>query len=196
MIAQEQIRQYLEALAEQYPDVVIGRLGKGSVVQRGKGLSYEIDDPDIDRRLGDFPEDAVPYGPIHRTLRSALYHQGVILRPYDGSSRIPFSRAYNAGIGECLEKAILVQLSAQRGRDAFLLIGCLAEDGEVGVGSHAFNVVFMDGKPFLVDAQNPLTEDSEGRITHPYIAPIQGIDGEYEEFIVPEEWKQGRTYSL
>lgn len=87
-------------------------------------------------------------------------------------------------------------MSAQRGRDAFLINGCLAEDGEVGAGPHAYNIVFKDGKPFLIDTQNPLARDSNGKVTHPYIAPILGVDGEYGEFVVPEEWKQGRTYSI
>lgn|SRR3989338_8015949 len=95
-----------------------------------------------------------------------------------------------------VEKAILVQLSAQRGREAFLINGCFAEDDDVGVGSHAYNVVFKDEQPFLIDAQNPLAKDPTGKITHPYIAPILGIEKCYGDFVVPQEWKQGRTYSI
>ena len=193
MITETELRPYLEALAEQHPKQVMGRLDRGSKVQKSWGLTYEIDDSDIDRRLGDFPEGAVPYGPIHRALKNS---QGEIMAVFNGSSEAPFSRAYEAGVGECLEKAILVQLSAQRGREAFLINGCLAEDDDVGVGSHAYNVVFKDGKSFLVDTQNPLAKDSTGKITHPYLAPILGIEEGYGDFVVPQEWKQGRTYSI
>jgi hypothetical protein len=193
MIEQEQTRRYLEALADERPDIVIARLDVGSVIRKSMGLSYEIDDSDIDRTLGEFPEGAVPYGLIHMALRSS---QSGILKLYDGSSRIPFSQAVNAGVGECLEKAALVQLSAQRGGMTFLITGCLGEDGQVGVSPHAYNVVFREGTPFLVDAQNPLAKNPEGNVTHPYIAPILGIGEDYGEFIVPQEWRQGRAYSI
>ena len=82
----------------------------------------------------------------------------------------------------------------EKHRDSFLINGVLAQDSEVGVDYHAFNIVFKDGKPFLVDAQNPLAKESTGKVTHPYIAPILGIEN--GDFIVPNEWRQGRTYSL
>ena len=192
MTAENDLKSYLEALAERHPTSVIGRLDRGSKVQKSLGLSYEIDDPDIDRKLGDFPEGAVPHGLIHKVLRTS---QGEILAMFKGLFEVPFSRAYEAGLGECLEKAILVQLSAQRARDAFLINGYFAEDDDIVIGSHAYNIVFKDGKPFLLDAQNPLAKDSTGKITHPYIAPIIGIDKEYA-FMVPQEWRQGRTYSI
>ncbi|MBI4154122.1 hypothetical protein HY501_02200 [Candidatus Woesearchaeota archaeon] len=192
MIAKNELKPYLEALAEQLPNSVTRRLKRGSRVQKSWGLSYEIDDINIDKRLGDFPEGTVPYGPIHRSLKSS---QGEIMAVFRGSSEAPFSRAYAAGVGECLEKAILVQLSAQRGRDAFLILGCLTEeDGLAGV--HAYNVIFKDGQAFLVDTQNPLAKDPSGKITHAYIAPILGIEESYGDFVVPREWKQRRTYSI
>lgn len=187
-----ELASYLETLSDKYPRQVIGRLDRETKVQKSIGLTYIIDDVDIDKKLGEFPEGAVPYGPIHRTLRNS---QREIMDLFNGSAEIPFSRAYEAGIGECLEKAILVQLSAQRGRNALLINGSLTKDDDFA-GAHAYNVVFNDGKPFLVDAQNPLAIDSTGKITHPYIAPIFGIEGDYGDFVVPEGWKQGRTYSI
>ncbi len=192
MIAKNDLKPYLEALAKQEPKSVIGRLDKGSKVQKSWGLFYEINDPNIDRRLGDFPEGVVPYGLIHRVLKSS---RGEIMEVFNGSPEAPFSKAYEAGVGECLEKAILVQLSAQRGREAFLINGYLTEDDDVGT-AHAYNIVFKDGKAFLVDAQNPLAKDSTDKITHPYIAPILGIEEDSGDFMVPQEWRQGRTYSI
>lgn len=105
MITENELRPYLEFLARQHPKYVIGRLDRGGKVQKSLELSYEIDDPNIDRKLGDFTEGAVPYSLIDRTLTNS---QGKILELFGGSSEIPFSRAYEAGVGECLEKAILV----------------------------------------------------------------------------------------
>jgi hypothetical protein len=193
MISENELKPCLESLASQHPKHVTQRLAKGSKVEKSWGLAYEIDDPNLDKRLGDFPEGAVPYTIIHGALKNSL---GGILAVFGGSPEAPFSRAYEAGVGECLEKAILVQLSAQRGRDAFLIHGWFVEDDDVCLGSHAYNVVFKDGKPFLIDAQNPLV-NSEGK-SRPYIAPILGINEEHGEFefVVPQEWKQGRTYLI
>ncbi len=194
MIESGEIKQYLKEFAETYPNLVTERLIRGSKVKKSSGLEYEIDDCDIDKKLGSFPDGAVPYGPIHKHLKGSMSE---ILKLFNGNSVIPFSKTYELGVGECLEKAILVQLSAQRDREAFLIIGALSQDENVGVDCHAYNVVFKDEKPFLVDAENPVNKYSSGKIILPYIAPISGIMNErYPEFEVPEEWKFGRAYLL
>lgn len=190
MIDENRLKLYLEELAEQYPSSVIRRLERGSRVQKSLGLFYEIDDSNIDKCLGDFPGDTLPYGPIHRSLRNS---QIDIINLCKSSSVIPFSKLFNEGLGECLEKAILVQLFSQRVGDSFLICGCLTEDDST---HHAYNIIFKNGKPFLVDAQNPLAKDSNGKIKHPYIAPVFGAEGNDVDFIVPPEWKCGRTYSI
>ncbi len=180
-------------MAEEHPKSVIANLSKGSKVQKSWGLYYEIDDVEIDKNLGEFPKGAVPYGPIYRTLKNSKKE---IMEEFNENSKIPFSKVYNKGIGECLEKSILVQLAVQRGREGFLVNGCLAIEDEVGVSHHAYNIVFKDKKLFLIDVQNPLRVDSTGKVIHPYIAPILGINEDYGEFLVPEEWKQKRIYSI
>jgi hypothetical protein len=47
-----------------------------------------------------------------------------------------------------------------------------------------------------VDVKNPLIIDPEGKVTHPYIAPITGITEKYGGIKVPGEWVQERLYSL
>lgn len=192
MITSENLIQYLEDLAGQHPNKIIAKLTKGSKVQKSSGLSYEIDDPEIDRRLGDFPEGTLPYGPIHRALRDS---PSGIWSLFNGQFEAPFSRAYESGFGECLEKAILVQLAAQRSGPSFLIKGSLAVNGQY-VESHGYNLIFKNKIPLLVDVQNPLAKNKNGEITNPYIAPILGIDGINGDFIVPPEWKQERTYSI
>lgn len=191
MIKQEKIYEYLQEITASHPHIAIARINKSDMVRKSMGLEYEIDDIDIDKNLGDFPEGAIPYGPIHRELESS---PGRIMRLFGNRSRIPFSQAYNSKVGECLEKAILVQLAGQRNRATFLIHGALAQDNEVGVELHAYNILFKNGSPFLIDAQNPLGKDSSGNITHPYIAPVIGIEN--GDFKFADEWRQGRTYSL
>ena len=99
-------------------------------------LSYKIDDVDLDRKLRNFPENVIPYSPIHRTLEPSLKR---IREIFNDSSEVPFSRAYEARVGECLEKAILVQLSAQKFREAFLINGCLVRNNAEPL---AYNIIF------------------------------------------------------
>jgi len=188
------IKTKLEEIAENQPELVIAKLTNGDLVNKSMGLIYEIDDQNIDRKLGTFPKGLIPYSLIYKKLRS---QRSEIQRLFDNSTTIPFSKAYEAGVGESLEKAILVQLSAQRGRTAFLINGFLEEDGEVGAMPQAFNIVFKGDNAFLLDLHNSSIDlYSTNTHTRPYIAPILNIDEEYGTFIVPNDWKQRRTYSL
>jgi hypothetical protein len=192
MIAERSLKECLWDWAEEYPGTVVGSLKKGDKVRKSAGFSYIVDDVDIDRVLGRFPDGAIPYGPINRALRDSGKE---IYDLFKDSNEVPFSRAFNRGVGVCVEKAILVQLSAQRDRESFLVNGCLEENGP-GASWHGFNVVFRDGDAFLVDAHNPLSVNSDGLVVKPYIAPIFDIDNGYGEFIVPSEWRCGRRYSV
>lgn len=192
MIKQEEIKQYLETLSLTHPNIVSSKLNKGDLVKKSfGGASYEIDDPEIYKKLGDFPEGAVPYGPINRKLSSL---KDPIIHLFMKDSIVPFSKAYEMEIGECLEKSILVQLAAQGKKDSYLIRGCLGIDTDIGVGFHAYNIIFKDNAPFLIDCELPIAKGASGNITHPYIAPVLEI--KEGEIIVPEEWKQNRTYSL
>ncbi len=187
------IKQYLEQFAHERPDTVMAKLNPGDTVRKSAGLEYEIDDVAIYKRLGDFQAGAVPYGKIYHALEPS---KGKIIQSFKNSNKLPYSEIFEKGIGECLEKAILVQLAAQTGRDAFLINGLLGmeENGIEPIDWHAYNIVFKEGKPYLIDTQNPLRVDETGKVTHPYIAPVLGIsEGEFQ---VPPEWKQGRTYAL
>jgi hypothetical protein len=190
MINEKELKQYLRNLGKKYPQQVIDKLDVGSKVEKSLKLTYEIDNPNIDKNLGNFPKGADPYEAINKSLKNS---KSEIIKAFNGAREIPFSKIYGLGIGQCLEKAILVQLAAQRGRDSFLINGYLGEGGPIDC-PHSYNVVFKDEKSFLIDTHNPL-KDSNGKM-QPYIAPILGIEGDYCDFIVPEEWKQGRNYSI
>ena len=186
-------REYLLEISKKFPNQLIENLILGSKIQKSWGLYYEIDNPDIDKKLGVFPNGAVPYGPIYRHLKDSKKE---IMEMFNQTSKIPFSKVYNKRIGECVEKSILVQLGIQRGEGGFIVNGCLEIAGEIGASPHAYNIVFRDKKPFLIDVQNPLRVDSIGKVTHPYIAPILDISENYGEFLVPKEWKQERSYCI
>ena len=148
--------------------------------------------------MDDFPGGVIPYGPIHRALVSSSGRIYQLFKQYgskrSGKTVLPISKAVEAGVGECLEKAVLAQLASQRGRESFLVNGVLGEDGEIGVGYHAFNVILRDGKLHIVDVQNPLHKDETGRVW-PYAVPVFGINS-LGEFQVPNDQRHGRTYAL
>ncbi len=192
------IKQYLEDAAIEYSHIVTSKLAKGSIVSKGSGHAYEIDNPEIFKRLeykvNEFPEGAVPYGYINKYLRQSMGIRGLFEREGSkcGSKLVlPFSRIFEARIGECLEKAILVQLAAQLGRNSFLIKGVLEQDSEVGVDNHAYNIVFNNEKPYLVDAHNPFYQKNI-----PYIVPILNIEGKTGNIVVPDEDRAGRSYYL
>ena len=62
---------------------------------------------------------------------------------------------------------------------------------------HAYNVVYYEGRPMLVDVQNPvIVKVDEKRIEVPYIVPIVGFDPESKRFILDEKYDVGRTYRI
>jgi hypothetical protein len=199
MIPEKRVMEFLQDVQKSYPHSVHSRLDKGDLVQKSMDLSYEIDDPEIYRGLGEYPAGAVPHGKIYKALDNS---KEKILKLFEnegkrqnGKTVLPFSRAYELKIGECLEKAILVQLCAQKGRNGFIVNGYLCED-DMTLNPHGYNVVFKDSQSFLLDAHNPLEVDGEGNVTIGYIAPLIGIDTKEMEFIVPHEFRHGRAYVI
>ncbi|MEM3420619.1 MAG: hypothetical protein QW806_10400 [Nitrososphaerota archaeon] len=181
---------FLEEISEKSRSV-INYLKKKDLVQKSLGLYYEIDDTEVYKNIGSFPEGSIPYSAIFRSLRNS---QKEIINLFNDSYIVPFSNAVKAMVGECLEKAILVQLSAQTKRRSFLILGYLGIDNEVGLNPHAFNIVLKDNFPYLIDAQNPIILKS-GEIV-PYIVPILGINREEGFFLIPTEWQFRRKYFI
>ena len=197
MDAQE-MNEYLSQINRNTSHKVYPRLNKGDLVQKAGLTYYEIDDPQIFKNLGDFAPGAVPFGEIYRRLKP---RKTEIMKMFDkkgtkrdGKTVLPYSKIFQSNIGECVEKSILAQLAAQESRDSFLINGLIGFDNDVGVDYHAFNVIYKEEKPFLVDVTNPLASDDDRKVLQSYIAPLTGIEN--GEFVVPEEWKQGRIYYL
>lgn len=202
----QKIMEFLESWTKYRPHMYLSRLEKGSIVQKGSDLFYEIDNPEIYERLNvRIDSGQIPHSVIYNKFkRSPGYRNGrmeVELEKLfndegvkkDGKTYLPFSKVFENGYGECVETAILTQLFAQRGRDSFLTTGVFGQDDEVGVMHHTFNVIFKDGKPYIADITNPYNQDP----SRPYIVPIEGVDdSEYREFKIEEKYRNGRQYSL
>lgn len=184
--------ELLRRFSREKPRSVISKLSLGDIVHKSAGLTYVIDDDQIVRRLGDFPKGAIPCGAIYRKLKG---DSSQVVKHFLGRSQIPFSEVFHAGLGECLEKSVLVQLAAQEQEESFLISGALEQEGEVGAGFHAYNLVARQNQLFLVDAQNPVRVEADGKV-HVYVAPVEGITGDYGEIQVPKIWKMGRTYCI
>ena len=195
----DQIRNKLEIITEKYPRNVVKSLSEGDLIQQGwSNLFYEIDDPEIYCKIGQFPAGMVPYSSIFHAIDGTFigpkyFEENGSIK--DETTILPYSKVVNEGVGQCLETAIMVQLTAQKGRDAFLINGSLQEDDEGPYMWHAFNVVFKDDQPFLIDARNPWKVDKNKKVTNPCIIPIIGIESS-GEFIFPEEYRCGRRYSI
>jgi len=194
------VKQYLDKASRAVPNIVIPKLENGSLVLRNRLYEtfYEIDDTEIYRRLN--PQEAIPYRAIHKKLTSStdkideLFARESVQR--DRRRVLPFSKVFESGFGACLEKAILIQLSAQKRNDSFLVNGVLLK-GESGydMWAHAYNVLFVNDQiPCLIDAENPLIDEAGNKII-PYIVPIIGINSS-GEFQVPAALRQNRTYAL
>lgn len=200
MTFETNLKKGLIEIAKHKPHRIKTNLKKGDLIRKSR-LYYEIDDLEIYKTLLD-PENekgTVPLAAIYKILKSdddeieKLKEKGFKKNIYE--IIVPFSKAFNAGLGSCLEKAILVQLSAQAGRDSFLISGY--RDSENNPESrHAFNVVFKENKPYLIDAENPLWVDKNTGEIKFYIAPITGIKGKNWQFIFSKDWEQNKTYSI
>lgn len=192
MASIKEIVGFLEKVSVSSQDNAISRLVRGARVKKSMTYSYEIDDVNADEKLGVFPVGAIPYGPINNALRSS----GFDIRALFGNSDcVPFSRVMSAGVGQCLEKAILVQLAAQRKERSYLVNGALELDGDIGADFHAFNLVTRGDYSYLIDAENPIGKDESGKVTRPYVVPVIEI-ATNGTIIVPEEYRVGRTYCL
>jgi len=191
MSNKEKILEYLDAFSSVNPAAVVSRLSRGFRLAKSLGQEYEIDNINLDDELGRFPVGAIPYNLVNKALRS----EGPALRALFGeASCIPFSRVVKAGFGQCLEKAILLQLATQKAGISYLVSGALEEvDG--GAMQHSFNLVARAESVYLVDAENPFQRDKAGNVLRPYVVHVNDISPS-GAIIVDEACRAGRTYSL
>jgi len=192
MSNKEKILEYLDAFSSANPAAVISQLSRGFRLAKSLCQEYEIDSINLDDELGRFPVGAIPYNLVNKALRS----EGPALRALFGeASCIPFSRVVKAGFGQCLEKAILLQLATQKAGKAYLVSGALELDSKPGAEFYAFNLVARAESVYLVDAENPFQRDKAGNVLRPYVVHVNDISPS-GAIIVDEACRAGRTYSL
>jgi hypothetical protein len=194
MFSQSELKACLTELSKHDSYNIKTKLNPGDLVVKAFGVYfYQIDDVRLHERFGDISR-------LDEFLER-LYHnldpeQANIDELFRESKVVPFSKAVNANLGNCLEKSVIVQLAAQQRTDCFLMGGFLDEESEEGLHpniGHSYNILYGDGIPYLVDAQKPLIKD-DGTII-PYAVPIIGLSAN-AEFIIPKPWHLCRTYSL
>ena len=195
----ENLKDILNDFEKKNPNAVKRRINQGDLIEKSLGLSYEIDDLEIYKQLQGFKEGSVPYGPVHYALKSDANAIRNLFEKEGYTKKdkkvLKFSKVVKAGLGQCLEKAILSHLATQNQRDSFFINGALSL-GEEFAENHSYNVVYFNEKPHLIDIENPLRVDENKKITHPYAAPIDGINVKLNRFLVPLDWQQGRFYEL
>lgn len=195
----DDLKGILRGIAKKKPHVIKEKINVGDYIEKSMGFFYEIDDLEIYKQLEGYKEGSIPYGPIHYELKSDfsgimnLFEKEGYKK--DGKKVLKFSKVVKAGLGQCLEKAVLSHLATQTHRDSFFVNGALSMKEEF-TENHAYNLVELNSKLHLTDIENPLRVDENKKITHPYVAPIDGINIKLGRFLVPAEWQQGRFYEL
>lgn len=177
---------------------------RGDLIEKSGGLAYEIGDPEeVLSMLGEY--QAFPYGPIYKKLESSrgkiwdLFHEeGYKL---NGNTVLPFSKAIERGVGECLEKAVLAHLALQKNpdvEDQILVNGILGQDSTLEIGYHAYNLAKKASKWVVIDTENPHAVNRDGT-TVPYIVPVKFVNLEgplCPSLELDPKKRRGRQYSL
>ena len=182
-------------------NTVILRLNVGDRVQRSLGCDYEIDDANIFHYLEGYDPEGIPYGPVYRALKTLPFatmpfFRKSTVKKENKRTIVPFSEVLKGGKGECIEKAMLMQLASQELRKSFFIKGSLEIESESGAGEHAYNIIYSGKEPFLIDVENPLETDKTGKVTRPYCPRILALNLDSGELLVNEAEQHGRRYFL
>lgn len=194
------LKEILLGISKRAPHKIRARLNRGDLIQKNETMYYEIDDPAIHTKLPGYKPGAIPYGQVHKHFKSDKKGIYDLFRK-EGKKKgdkivLPFSRVHELGLGECLEKAVMMQLASQDHFDSFLVNGSLSQEGGVGAENHAYNVVALNGQLHLVDAQNPI-KGKDGEISQAYVAQLENFDEKLSRFRQHPEWeKLGRYYEV
>jgi len=196
-----ELREAMEAFSEEMPDSIKARIERGDLIKKSLGHVYEIDNPDIYRDLDpDAEPGRVPCGAIFKKFKSCEGKTAAVFMDEgvegDRYRVLPYSRVFELGVGSCLEKAVMTHLFAQRGRPAFLITGVAGADDDF-LDGHAYNIIFKDSVPYLVDTENPMVVEENGKPKYrPFIAPVTGLCSD-DGFLIPPEWDNGvKFYSF
>jgi hypothetical protein len=196
----DEIFDILSSLADANRPSIRRNLRGGNRVKFSSGKYWEIDNPNIFRNLPKSDEYGFPLSAIYRTFpgsskkRDQLFEEVSKTRTTNDDiqlkySAAPFSLAVERETGVCLERSVLFQLWQQDRLPTFLLSGLC----QIGVTDyHAYNAVFPDGRPLLVDVK---PRGNTNGAYDPFVVPITALDLMSGELILEKRLSAGRHYS-
>ena len=185
---------------EDYQNTIFTNLKQGDIIPKSGGLAYLIDDVTLPNKLENHIPGTVPYKQICNKFSGGKQE---ILEMFDkhGSKQnditiMPYSKAFEENIEECVGRAILTQLCAQTNRKSYYINGliCIPEEGIEPLTDHGFNIIIKDEIPHLVDTTNPILNKEKNSLK-PCIIPILDIK-ECGEIILDSKPKDNRKYFL
>jgi hypothetical protein len=194
----EEIVDFLNEVAKMKIPSVKNRINRGSFVTLTKydgQRAYLIDNSQIFKDLPGFDKE-LPLEAIYNLFpgrieeREELFGiEGTTVPAFE--KYLHFSRAVEKGVGGCLERSILLQLTQQDERRSFYLSG----RGEFldGEGGHAFNLVEINGNWCVVDVKQMEPKEDGYR---PFVVPITKMDLSDGEIHLEEKLSDGRRLWL
>jgi hypothetical protein len=193
MSSTQEFVQFLHQSSRDNSLSFISTISQGDELQRSGSLKYVIEDSDVDRQLGELEDGAIPYTKIFNHFKDGKQE---VLKVVKGRDIFPFLELFDTQVGQCFERSIVTQLAAQRTRDAYMVNGIVTLDGRCGIDEPAFNLIVKENQLFLVDTSLPVGYGKDGSYEKPFIAPFLTIQIADRKIILPEEFMQGRAYSI
>ena len=200
MVLTDNVMEELQRIERERPHAVRSTLRVGDEVSRNfhrGSFVFRMDDLEVYKALGAFADDTSFYLAIENQFRVMVTDDYLRVFPSherEGTSIIaPFSRPVHARVGDVLAKSVLVQLAKQNATVSFLVYGLFSHDQAPRTTAHAYNILFANDRPRLIDAQNPMIV-GQARQVVPYEVPIFGIDA--NRIVIEEKWRAGRNYAI
>lgn len=195
----EEIINFFYEVAKKKVPSVRSRINRGSFVILTKydgQRAYLIDDLKVFKDLPGFNDKELPLEAIYKLFtgrikeREELFEtEGKTVPPFE--KYLPFSRAVEEGVGGCLERSVLLQLTQQDERRSFYLAGRgVFPNSE---GGHAFNLIEINGNWFIADVKQMEPKEDKYK---PYVAPLTEFDISSGEVYVDSKLSDGRRYWL
>jgi hypothetical protein len=197
----DEVFELLQSLSDGNIPSVRRKLREGDLIStagRATKQFWLIDDLQRYKGLNNLTKNEFPLKPIYKLFPGTLESRTQLFKEEGKDMQttgdisfsyrvLPYSRAVEKGIGVCIERSILLQLSQQDKQPTFLVTG-FCEIGNTKA-YHAYNIIFKDGQLLVVDICPRKSSNGE---YHPYIVPIKGIDLSEQSIVLPGNISDGR----
>jgi hypothetical protein len=193
----DELKKRLDFLIEKYPILARKNVKQGDLIPKKTDSwhqwFYEVDDAEIHKKVGDLDKDTKPMLTIWQTLDHRFCDLGLFsdlaavfmdeAEDREGILKVlPFSKIFEKGWGNCVEKTLLFQLWIQDKMDAYFVNGYLSWAGKTGNdrgGPHSFSILFPpeEERAYLIDINNPWALIYDGRKC---LYPFSAVDYDLE----------------